>query len=60
MLKMARVITDLKKQEPSYETFTNEEEHPDKIKYVNKLSKDGKFTLNLRGKLYFFIDDCRT
>ena len=59
MLKMARVITDLKRQEPSYETFSNEEEHPDKIKYVNKLSKDGKFALILRGKHYFIIYDCR-
>ena len=38
---MARVITDFKKPEPSYETFNNEEEHPDKIKYVNKLAKEG-------------------
>ena len=49
---MARVITDFKKNEPSYETFNNEEEHPDKIKYVNKLAKDGKFTLILR-KTFF-------
>ena len=48
MLKMARVITDFKKHEPSYETFNNEEEHPDKIKYVKKLAKDGKSTLILR------------
>lgn len=45
---MARAITDFKKYEPSYETFNNEEEHPDKIKYVKKLAKDGKSTLILR------------